>query len=804
MKPLLDMRDATRMLRSSPGISVLAALALALGIGSTTTMYSITRGILRDLPVDHPERLMQIAMTDRNAGDGYLRIRAADIVALREQQRSFEAIAAYEDETVHLGDADHHAQRLRAATVSASVFTVLRVSPLLGRALTTEDERPGAPHVAVLGYDLWQSRYAADPAVVGRTVRVNGVPTTVVGVMARGFGFPLQELLWTPLALDALRTTAAAKDGAAYNVIGRLRSGITPEAAGADIASIGRRLAIPDPQAFEGRTLAVRPFYDEMIPRKARVIFRTMLIVVSFVLFVACANVANLLLARAVARSREIAVRMALGASPSSLVRQLLVESLAVAIPGGILGLALARAGVAIFNATLSFDLSFWMRIDVDARVLGFTTALVVLAAVVAGLAPARQAARVDIGDVLKDQTRGSSSFHLGRASRALVIGEVALSCALLVVTGLMVKGVLSITSRYVGVAPEHVATGRIELRADAYPDAAARARLFDALESRVSSEPGVTSVALASHLPGNSVASVPVEIGGVRYDNRELIPRSRAIAVSPEFFRTFGASLLQRWPFTRADRDGTPLVAIVNRAFAERFFSGDAVGRQIRLRENGDWATIVGVAPVLGTVGGTGDRNGGTDAVYIPLAQSEWANVAVAARTTANATALVATLRDIVADLDPDVPLYQEGRLDVTLARASTGEKVFGGLFTFFGLAALLLAVVGLVGVLAFSVSRRTRELGIRIALGGRPASILWLVLRGGLVQLLAGLTIGLGLAVVAAPQLGEALFEQKPHDPTVYAAIALVLIVAGALAAVVPARRALSVSPMTALRAE
>jgi len=799
-----DLRDGLRMLRSNPGVSILAALALALGIGSTTTMYSITRGILRDLPVDRPDQLMHVAMTDRNAGDEYLRIPTTDIVALREQQRSFEAIAAYEDESVHLGDADHRAQRLSAGVVSASVFTVLRVSPLLGRALTSDDERPGAPHVAVLGYELWRNRYAADPSVVGRTIRVSGVPTSVVGVMPDGFGFPLQEQLWTPLALDAIRTTPGSKDGPAYNVIARLRDGVTRETAGAEIATIGRRLSIADPKAHEGRSLAVRPFYDEMIPRKARVIFRAMLIVVSFVLFVACANVANLLLARAVSRRREIAVRMALGASSSSLVRQLLIESLAVAIPGGILGLALARAGVAIFNATLRFDLAFWMRVDVDAGVLTFTTALVVVSAVAAGLAPARQAARIDIGDVLKDETRGSSSFRLGRASRALVIGEVALSCALLVVTGLMVKGVLSITSRYVGVAPEQVATGRIELRVDAYPDAAARARLFDALEARVSSEPGVTSVALASHLPGNSAASVPVEIGGVRYDNRDLVPRSRSIAVSPDFFRTFGVSLLQGRAFSRSDRDGAPLVAIVNRAFADRFFSGDAVGRQIRLRENGDWVTIVGVAPVLGTVGGTGDRNGGTDAVYVPLAQSDWANIAVAARTAADATTLVATLRQVVSELDPDVPLYQEGRLDVTLAQASTGEKVFGGLFTFFGLSALLLAVVGLVGVLAFSVSRRRRELGIRMALGGRPASILWLVLRGGLLQLLVGLGIGLGVAAVAAPQFGEALFEQKPHDPAVYAVIALILIVAGALAAIVPARRALSVSPMTALSAE
>jgi ABC-type antimicrobial peptide transport system permease subunit len=259
---------------------------------------------------------------------------------------------------------------------------------------------------------------------------------------------------------------------------------------------------------------------------------------------------------------------------------------------------------------------------------------------------------------------------------------------------------------------------------------------------------------------------------------------------------------MLQGRAFSPGDRPGAPLVAIVNRDFAERFFNGDAVGRQVRVKRDGDWATIVGVAPVLGIVAGNGDRSAGTDAVYVPLAQSDYGNIAMAARTTGDATALVPTLRTIVARIDPDVPLYQEGRLDLTLARASAGEKVFGGLFTFFGLSALVLAVVGFVGMLAFSVSRRRRELGIRIALGGRPGSILWLVLRGGLIQLVTGLTIGLGLAAAVAPQLADALFDQRPHDPLVYGSIALVLIVAGAVAAVVPARRALSVSPMSALR--
>ena len=794
------------MLRRSPGVAILASLALGLGIGSTTTMYSITRGILRELPVDRPERLVHIGATDRTAGDDYLRIPIADIVAIREQQRSFEAIAAYEDESVHLGDATHRAERVSSGLVTASLFTVLRTSPLLGRTLSADDEQPGAQPVAVLAYSLWQNRYAGDQSVIGSTVRINGRPTTVIGVMPEGFGFPRNEQLWTSLVIDAAsatRATAGESDAPAYSLIARLRDGATIEAAGADVAAIGRRVAIADPKSHEGRGLAARPYYDEMIPRGARVIFRAMLLVVSFVLLIACANVANLLLARAVTRSYEIAVRMALGAAPASLVRQLLVESLAVAIPGGLLGLAFAYAGVTVFNATLGHELEFWMRVELDGAVLAFTTALVLIAAVAAGLAPARQASRVSVGDVLKDQTRGSSSFRLGRASRALVVGEMALSCALLVVTGLMVKGVLNATTRDVGVAPEQVASGRVELRRDAYP-AAARMRMFDALETRLLEQPGVTSVTIASALPGNSVGRSPFEISGATYDTPDARPDSRVIAISPTFFETFGATMLQGRAFARADAAGAARVAIVNRAFADRFFDGNALGRQVRVDATGEWATIVGVAPVLGVAGGTGDRNSGSDAVYFPLAQTEYSNVAVAARTRADATAFVSTMREAIAALDPDVPLYQEGRLDVVLAKSDVAEQLFGGLFTVFGFSALVLAIVGLVGVLGFSVSRRTRELGIRVALGGRPATILWLVLRGGLLQLVLGLTIGLGLAAVVAPQFGDALFEQQPHDPIVYGAIALLLVTAGAIAAIVPARRALGVSPMIALRSD
>jgi putative ABC transport system permease protein len=799
---LTDLRHGARMLRRSPGLAILAAVALALGIGSTTTMFSITNGILRQLPVEAAERLMHVASIDQARGE-WARMRVPDLVALREQQRSFSAIGAYEDVGAHLGDARHRAVRVPAALMTASMFDVLRVRPFLGRTLAATDEQPGAPPVAVLGYVTWRDRYAADRGIIGQTMRVNGVPTTIVGVMPNGFQFPTKEELWTPLRLDP--TAAPVADAPAYIAVGRLRDGVTRDAANAEAAGIARRLDLATPVPNAPRVFGVRPYRDEMVPAKARLIFRAMLLAVSFVLLIACANVANLLLARAVQRSREIAVRTALGASRGRIIAQLLGESLAVSVVGGLLGLLLAWGATTVFSATLSFDLAYWMAVRIDRSVLLFATGLVGLATVLAGLAPARQATHVNVSDALKNDTRGSSSFRLGRASRALVVGEVALSFALLVVTALMVKGVVHIVDRNGGIGPDRVLVSRLELRDDAYPDAAAQARFYETLARRLDERPDVEAATVFTDTPGTEAARTRMELDGVRYEPDGPRPAARIAAVTPGYLETFGTRLLQGRGFAWTDGPNAPPVAIVNRPFIATYFAGgDAIGRRVRLLTSegkGDWVTIIGVAPDL-DMGGAAEAH--APGLYVPIAQRSRASVTVALRSARDPLRILPALRTTVAAIDADVPLWGENRLDLEISHSTTGEKVFGGLFTFFGVAALVLALVGLFGVLAFSVSRRTKELGIRIALGGRTRDITWLVLRAGVLQLAIGLAIGTLLALAIAPAFGDALFGQNPRDWTVYASVAAVLFATGLSAAAVPARRALRVDPMEALRSE
>jgi len=795
-----DLRLAFRSLARAPGLSIAVILTLGLGIGSVTTMFSITRGILRDLPVERPGELMQVALVDRRTSDHGYRLQAWELRSAAEQQTTLAALAGYGNGIFHVGDADRDARRISGAFVTPNSFDVLRTAPSLGRDFTDQDAVPGAPATVMLGYSVWREQYAMDAGIVGRIIRVNGTPRTVIGVMPDGFRFPREADLWVPFAPSP---SAAPGEGAAWTVLGRLREGRALQDARTEFAAIGARLSRADPATHEYRALMVRPFRDELISTKARGIFNAMLLVVSFVLLIACANVTNLLLARALGRRREVAVRTALGAPRRQIVAQLLAEVLLLAAAGGALGVFLAALGVSAFSRLLVNDLAFFMVIKVDGGVLLFAGLLVALATVFAGLAPARQAARVDVGDVLKQHARGAS-FRLGRGSRVLVAGEVALSGTLLVVTGLMVSGVAGTVGRFTGLDPEGALTGQAELRADAYPDTASQARFVQAMHRRLSDIPRVSAVGLGSSLPGFFAPTARLTIEGSSAAAGQG-PRSGVVSVVPGYFATFGAGLVQGRDFTWTDDDRAPRVAVVSRRFAERHFAGTSpLGQRLRLEADStaDWTTIVGVVPDLG---GEDGREGETnDRVYFALLQTGSLSLAFAIRTPGDPLALMPTLRETMRALDPDVPIFDVGRFDRVISQASVPEKVFGGLFSVFGISALVMACVGLFGMVAFAVRQRTRELGIRVALGARPASVMRLVMRGGLIPLGSGLVVALGLALVVAPLFGDALMGANARDWRVYSVVITALAIAGGLAAWLPSRRVLRVAPAEVLREE
>lgn len=792
-----DIRGAFRGIRRSPGFAAALIATLGLGVGAVITMYSITSGILRPLPVAEPDRLVHVAGVERRSGEDDLRLQAWELATLRREQRSLESLAGYEDDTFHVGDADRMAQRWPGAWMTPDALTALRVGPVLGRGLLAEDVQPGATPVVLLGHRVWTRRYQADPSVIGQVIRINGQRRTVVGVMPEWFRFPVDHDLWLPLVVPA---SAEPGVGPGWTAFGRLRDGVTLEQAQAELQTLGARLAAATPATHLDRTVRGRAYRDELINPTARVIFRVMLLVVSFVLLVACVNAANLLLARALARRHEVAVRSALGAGRGRLVVQLLTEVLVLAGAAGVLGVVLGRLAIVAFDRMVGFELAFWMKVELDPAVLLVAGIAVLVATLAAGLGPARQASGVAPGDVLRERGRGS--WRMGRASRGLVGFEIALSSALLVITALMVSGVVRQVDRFSGLSPEDVLTARLELRPDAYPDTASVGRFYRNLFERLSAEPGVGAVAFGTVLPGFRGVVVPLSVEG-REAPADLQPETRVVAASPGLTAAFGAGVVEGRDLTWGDGPDMPPVALVNRRFAERYLAGEsALGRRIRLGGGtGEWITIVGVVPDLQR---RGRYESDIDVVFRPLRQTGERNAAIVVRMNGDPLAVAPTLRNTVRMMDPDVPLFDEHPMDQVIRLETSSEKLFGGLFSAFGLAALVMASAGLFGMVAFSVRQRSRELGIRQALGARPGEIVRQVARGAACQLGVGLVAGLGLAALLAPLFGDALMGADPHDWRWYAVVTVVLAAVGVMACAAPARRALLLSPATVLKEE
>ena len=637
-----DIRYAVRMLRKSPGMAAIAILALTLGTGVPTIMFTIVNGVLRDLPVEQPDRLLRIFRTNQARGGRFLGVSHHDFADWRVQQTSFEGMSGFTTEDVTLSGGESRPIRRNAAFVSANAFDVLRVQPILGRTFHPDDESPASNPVVIVSYAAWQSRFAGDPDVLGQILVADGQRFTVIGVMPEKFGFPTNEDLWfpLPLALDSPRA-----DSPFLQVFGRLGSGISIQTARAELGTIAARLADAYPE-INGQLGADVASYSAIArgPQLAKGMY-TMLGAVSFVLLIACANVANLLLARAVNRSREIAVRTALGARRSRVVTQFLIEAFVIAAIGGVLGTMMAWAGVGLFNRALTSFIGIpWIDIRIDGTVLFFVVGVVFLGSVFAGILPALQASGTNVNEVLKDEARGVSSLRIGRLSKGLVVGEIALSCALLVVSGLMIKGVLKLKGVDLGMPVEEIVTGEVELPRQVYTTAESRVRFFDELERSIAAIPGVTATAMMSDIPGTVGFSLPVVVEGQVADGSPA-PRVAGLTVTPDFLDLLDAPVLEGRGFTAQDRSGGEPVMLVNRRFAERFFPDRSpVGRTVR------WGgaqprTVVGVVPDL-FMGSLDQPDANGPGLYIPFAQSGNVSMQVMVRTAQDPLALISAVR--------------------------------------------------------------------------------------------------------------------------------------------------------------
>jgi len=799
---LRDIRYGARSIAKSRAVSAVAILALALGIGLTTTMFSIVYGaLLKGMPFPHADRLAAVARQNPARGNGFLSTPIHDFYDYRAQQRSFTGIAALYGGTANVSGTEK-AERFDGAWTSAELFDVLGVRPILGRTYTRDEEAPGAGNVVVLSYAMWRDKYGADPGVLGTPIRVNGVPYSVIGVMPDKFEFPDRQALWMPMQLDASKIERGRGQG--LQLVARLKPGVSFDEANADIATIARRIATDHKASNEGITGVARPIIDSEIGPEASRMLWTMLGAVFFVLLIACANVANLLLDRAAHRTKEVGIRTALGASRSAVIRQFLTEALVLALVGAVFGALIAQLGVTMFNRAIAdTDPPFWLDIALHPPVLAFVVATAIVASLFSGAIPAYQSSRADINEVLKDESRGASSFRIGRLSRGLVVFEIALSCGLLVASGLMVKSVVKLRTMDPGITTANVFTARLGFPST-YADTVAQIQFFDELMVRLGALPGVQGVSLSSTLPGTCCSGGQFAIEGKAYASDRDYPEAGSITVSPGFFPTFEVAPVQGRVLTPQDRLESVPVAVINESFARKYFMSESpLGKRIRVGDGtstAPWRTIVGVVPDIFT--GNTD-NPWSPMMYVPLAQNH-ANFLSMGLRAPNAMALAPQVRATVAELDADIPIYWVYSMEEAIARNVWHVRVFGGLFMVFGVAALILAAVGLYAVMAFSVSRRAREVGIRIALGARTGHVLRMVFKQGILQLAVGMTLGLGLAAGVAQLVAAILFDVQPRDPTVFGAVVAALTAAGLLACYIPARRAARVDPLSAMRAE
>jgi predicted permease len=822
-----DVRVGLRVLIKEKTFCLLAVTVLALGICGVTTQFTVVNAfVLRGFSFPHPEQLMNVGLIDPKATDqqnnnGVGNIPSAqDYEDLRAGQQSFAMMSAYLNGSTINVSYKNNPQRYTGGYVTEDFFKIVGVSPIMGRDFTAEDNKPGSEKVTLLGHEIWLRDFGGDPKIVGQTVRINGRAATIIGVMPPNFKFPVSEQLWVPLYNEFPPKARGDLTGIGPAIMGRLKPGVTLDQVNAEYIGLARRLAQDNPKT-NGQLVSasVQPLINTFTGPQLRQTIYAMLGAVIVVLLIACVNVMNMQFGRAALRAKELAIRGALGATRSRIVRQMLTESLLVASLGAIIGVLLANWAVGLLvRATnaLPFPLPYWVSFTIDGRVLAFTVGATLLATLASGLVPALLSVRANPGELMKEGGRGNTSRLVNVLTRILVVAQIALTAALLIAATLQIKSVRNQITLDYGYDENGVYTARMGLFDGDYPTPEARQQFFVRALRQLRSNPAFEGASMTGRFRMTFGGFGQYEVDGQNYVTDRDRPQGNFEFVSDEYFATVGLKILEGRDFTIDDSDAKQPVAIVNTTFARKYFGNESpMGRRVRIfnpAQPQPWRTIVGVVPET-LMQGPFNQQTDNAGFYVPLLgvppAPQFVTVVVRPHRGQRADTLASALGQAIAQLDPNLPVYFGGTPARLHDEILGVNRITATLFTIFGVAAVVLAAVGLYGVMSSSVSQRTQEFGIRMALGADTARILRLVMTQGAWQLVIGLVLGVGsaallLGLIPGRALQNFLFRVNALDPVIYSSVAALLTAVAAASCLVPARRATRVNPIVALRAE
>jgi putative ABC transport system permease protein len=797
-----DLRFALRSILTHPWFSAAVVLTVAMGIGVNTMVFTLVNAVLlKPLAVPHGERIVVLSNSNLAQNDDSMRISYPDFLDYRSQVSSVEAMEAASDVQAVLSERGNPPAPYHMEHATAGLFDMLHIRPILGRGFLPTDDKPGAPPVLLLGYGIWKDRYSSSPSVIGRTVRENDTQATIIGVMPEGFKFPVSTDLWMPLTPTP---GLEKRDSRPLEVWAMLKSGVGLQQASVECNEIASRLATQYPEADKDRGIRVQTFNRRYNGSNIRTVFFLMLAAVGFVLLIACANVANMMLTRALGRQREMSIRAALGASRWRVIREQLTESLILSVLGGVLGLGLAALGVHWFDlSTQDVGKPYWIQFTMDLKVFGYFAALCIVSGLLFGIAPAWRASRVNLIEVLKEGARSMGKHRGGKLAAAMVIFQFALTLVLLTGAGVFIHHLILTLTANRSIPGDQLMTAHIDFPDSHYKDTDSRQHFFDQLLPRLRSLPGVTHVAAASNLPGLGSGQRDLEIEHSVIEAKSSRPRVSMVVQSPGYFDTIHLPLLLGRDFNETDGADGHKAAVLTKQCAARFWPNQsAIGKRFRFYDDsdkpGDWITVIGVSADM--IQDLNDKNP-QPLLFLPFRQEGWNGMDLIIESSVDVTG---GLRAAVASIDEDLPLRDVSILNKAIEHQEWFFTLLTQMFTGFALIALLMASVGLYAVIAHATGSRTQEIGVRMALGANTSNIMMLVMKRGLWQIGAGLALGLGAAFPATRMMASLPIGVAPSDPAVFVAVASVLVAVGLFACWLPARKAAALDPVKAIRVE